>query len=100
MTPEQQKLLQETYEMSKENNKMLHAARRSAFIGGLFKMAMYAAFIILPSYFFYTNIVPMLTDMGQKAGAAQGKMQNAAGQVQNVSDTLNQYKELLNGVKP
>jgi hypothetical protein len=98
MTPEQQKLLQETYEMSKENNKMLHSARRSAMIGGILKMAMYAAFIILPSYFFYTNIVPMLTDMGQKASAAQGKMQNASGQVQNVSNTINQYKDLINGV--
>lgn len=97
MTPEQQKLLQETYELTKENNKMLHSARRSAFIGGIFKLAMYAAFIVLPAYFFYTTIVPMLNDTMQKVNAVQGTVNNATGQLQNVTGTLDQYKSLLNG---
>ena len=97
MTPEQQKLLQETYELTKENNKMLHSARRSAFIGGLFKMAMYAAFIVLPAYFFYTTIVPMLNDTAAKVNAVSGKVQGAAGQLQNATNTIDQYKALING---
>jgi preprotein translocase subunit SecY len=97
MSPEQAQLLKETYELSKENNKMLHSARRSAFIGGLLKMAMYAAFIILPSYFFYTNIVPMLTETANKVNTVQEKVQGAAGQAQTISNTINQYKDLING---
>lgn len=97
MTPEQERLLKETFELAKENNKMLHSARRSAMIAGFLKMAMYAAFIVLPAYFFYTNIVPMLTDMGQKVGAVQQKAQSVGNQVQQAQDTVKQMQGLLNG---
>ena len=97
MTPQQEQLLKETYELAKENNSLLRSARRSAMIGGFLKMAMYAAFIVLPAYFFYTNIVPMLTETAAKVNTVQQKVQGAQSQVQNVTNTLDQYKSLLNG---
>jgi hypothetical protein len=97
MTPEQHALLLETHQLVRENNKMLHAARRSAIIGGILKIAMYAAFIVLPTYFFYTNIVPMLTATSEKVGAAQETVQDATQKMQNITNTIEQFKSLLNG---
>lgn len=97
MTPEQEALLKETYELARDNNKMLHAAKRNAFIAGTFRVVMYAAFIVLPMYFFYTTIVPMLNDTAAKVNSVSAKVQGAQTQVQSMGDTLQQYKNLLNG---
>lgn len=97
MSPEQERLLKEVYELTKDNNCMLRSARRSAFIGGALKMAMYAAFIILPAYFFYTKIVPMLNDTAAKVNTVSAKVQGAGAQVQQAQDTLQQVQGLLKG---
>ena len=50
--------LEEILRLTKENNRMLHKMRRSAFLGGLFKFIMWAAFII----------IPLLAPVAQKLG--------------------------------
>lgn len=97
MTPEQERLLKETYELVKDNNSMLRSARRSAIIGGFLKMLFYAVMIVLPTYFFYKSVVPMLTNVGDKYQDASAKAQSVGAQVQQAKDTLQQVQGLMNG---
>ena len=53
--------LQEIYRLTKENNQMLHAMRRNAFLGGLFKFIFYAVvFIALPAWVYITYLAPVM----------------------------------------
>ena len=41
-------LLRETYRLTRENNELLHRARRSAFFWGFIKFLIYAALLLAP----------------------------------------------------
>ena len=48
----------ELLRLTKENNKMLHAMCRSAFFGGIFKLLMWAAFIIVLLWLYMQYLAP------------------------------------------
>ncbi|HUQ30114.1 MAG TPA: hypothetical protein VM103_01190 [Candidatus Paceibacterota bacterium] len=59
MTPEEKKLLEETLSLSRENNRMLHALRRSAWIGFIWKVLLWAGFILVPLYLYQQYLGPI-----------------------------------------
>jgi predicted PurR-regulated permease PerM len=60
----EQELLRETYRLAKENNKMLHAMRRNAFLGGLLKIVIYfVLFIVIPVWLYMTYLAPVVDQM-------------------------------------
>ncbi len=73
-------LLQETYRLSRENNKMLHSMRRTAFWGGLLKVVIYLGLLGIPFWFYLTYLAPVMQSMQQTMSRIQGT--NAEAQAQ------------------
>ena len=61
--------MKEMYAMTKDNNRMLHGMRRSAMIGGLFKVIFYVVFVIVPLWYAVQYLAPL---MNQALSAAAG----------------------------
>jgi hypothetical protein len=59
MTPEDRKLLEATYELANENNKILRSMRNSARLDKVFRYG-YWIIIILISYFAYVAVQPYM----------------------------------------
>ena len=84
-------MLRETYRLSKENNQMLHAMRRNAFWGGIIKFIIYAAFVIVPLWFYMQYLAPVMNE----ALSAMQQMQGTGAKAQaQLSDFQNMIKEL------
>ncbi len=87
--------LQEIYQLVRENNRMLHAMRRGAFWGGLFKFIIYAAFLLAPIWFYQQY---MSQTVQQLLGAMQ-TMQSSGAQAQanlsGIQDALKKAEQYL-----
>lgn len=84
--------LNEIYELAKDNNKMLKAMRRDAFVGGILKFVVWVfMFIVLP-YVAWLFIQPYL----QGAVDTYQKVQNTADTVNTTTNAnLSQFQDLL-----
>ena len=58
---EEEKLV-EMYELTKENNKMLHAMRRNARIAGIFKAIFWVLILFVIPYISWLYVQPYVTD--------------------------------------
>ena len=61
--PEQQelrKLLEETLEVSKDNQRMLHAMRRNAWASFFIKIIFWIIVLVLPLYLYSSYLAPLL----------------------------------------
>jgi hypothetical protein len=85
--------LEQVLKLAKENNKMLRAMRRNAWIGGFLKLILWAAFIILPLWLYMTYLAPVMEGMMQTMNQIQG----ANAQAQAQFGELNGYMQKLQG---
>ncbi len=94
--------LDDVYELAKENNRMLHAMRRDAFVGGIIKFVIWIAiFIVIPYVVYVTYLEPQLQGIqsayqqfNESAGTLSGAandLEQLKNQVPNFSDLLNQF---------
>lgn len=97
MNEEQYELLKRTFALVSENNRMLHAQRRNAFIGSVIKMVLWAAFIILPLYYLLPMLNNAMTQLNKVQGAlnqVQGATQQVSTQFGGINDVINQLQDL------
>ncbi|MEN9413399.1 MAG: hypothetical protein RLZZ342_486 [Candidatus Parcubacteria bacterium] len=94
MPPTNEKL-DEIYKLTRENNRMLHAMRRNAFLGTIFKLVLYAAFLIVPLWLYMQYLAPMLTQMQNTMQQVQGTGAQAQAQVQGLQQVLSGLKEYI-----
>ena len=94
MTPEEKKMLVDTYELSKENNVILKKMRRSALISSSFRV-IYILIILGLTYGSYVLIQPYIDQMR----GLYGSVQDTVGQVQGVGGSLGGLQNLLNDLK-
>lgn len=87
-----QQLLQETYRLARENNRMLHAMRRNAFWGGLLKFIIYAALLSAPIWFYMTY----LNDSVQRMMRAIDSMQQTGVKAQ---EQISGFEEAWNNLQ-
>ena len=67
--------MQEMYRLTKENNKMLHSMRRSAFWGGLIRWGLYILlFIVAPLWFYNVYLQPILGKISDTNACAQSQI--------------------------
>lgn len=71
MTPDDRKLLEETYELAQENNKILRSMRNSARLEKFFRYS-YWIIIIVISYFAYVAIQPYMAMMKSVTSGGSG----------------------------
>jgi hypothetical protein len=96
MSPDEKELLDRTYRLAKENNQMLRSMRRSAFIGGLIKILIYAAVIGIPIWFYFAYIHETLNSALRAIEQVQGSMDSAGAQLRvPISD----LSGILDGLK-
>lgn len=86
------KKLEELYTLTKDNNRMLRAMRREAFVGGILKLVWWVVVLIVLPYLIYVwYLEPYLSQILTAYETAQGQ----AGQV---TETVNQLKEATSGL--
>ncbi|MFM2414888.1 MAG: hypothetical protein RI911_581 [Candidatus Parcubacteria bacterium] len=85
MNEEQYELLKKTYTLASENNRMLHASRRNAFVGSIIKIGIYAALVIVPLWY----VMPYLQATMSALNTAQQKMQEVQGAVNKIQGATN-----------
>ena len=92
MTPEEKSLLERTYRLSEENNKILRGMRRTATYGLIARIVYWGIILILGfgAYYFIQPYITSLLSITGQAGGLQGVM-DSLGQAQNAA---NQLKDL------
>ena len=70
------RLLRETYQLAHDNNRMLHAMRRNAFIGGVFRILWLAFIIGVPLWIYFTYFQPAVEQFLQTTGEVQNTVQS------------------------
>jgi len=76
---------------------MLHAQRRSAFIGGIFKVVMWGAFVIIPLWLYMQYVAPMMQQMLETYQQLQGTNAAAQAQFSGFQDALQRFQSLYGG---
>jgi len=78
--------------LTKENNRMLHAMRRNAFLGGLFKFVLWAAFIIIPLWLYMQYLAPVMQNMMDTVNKIQGTSASAQAQFGGMNESLQKLR--------
>ncbi|MFA6095316.1 MAG: hypothetical protein WC767_00515 [Candidatus Paceibacterota bacterium] len=94
MTPEERKMLVDTYELSVENNKILRKMRRSALVSSFFRV-LYIAIILALTFGSYYLIQPYIDQLK----GVYGNVQDTVGKVNGATQSLGGLTELLNDLK-
>ncbi len=87
--------LEQLLRLAKDNNRMLRAMRRDAFIGGVIKLIVWAALIIIPFWLYLNYLAPVL----QSATSALQQVQQMQGVATGAQAQLGELSETLNGLK-
>ena len=61
MDPEMRRTLDEVFELTKENNRMLRALRRNQWLGFIFKIIIWAIVLLLPLYLYQQYLQPIVS---------------------------------------
>ena len=90
-----EKKLEEMYQATMENNRMLKSARRSAMVGGVVKAVWWVVILIVIPYLTWIYLQPYLdTIMGQYQ-AVQEKSTTLSTQAQDLQKQIGGFQELL-----
>ncbi len=88
--------LDEIYDLEKDNNRMLHAMRRSAFIWGMIKLIFYVLILVVaPLYIYSTWVQPFLDNASQTFHQVQGTGTSIQLQVDQVAALWNKFVSSL-----
>jgi len=87
--------LEEIFRLTRENNRMLHAMRRNAFLGGILKLAIYAAMVVIPLWLYLQYLAPVVNDMQKMLVQVQGTGAQAQAQVQGLQQLLGGLQQYI-----
>lgn len=82
-------LLQQTFEMTRDNNRMLHAMRRGAFFGGLFRLVFWVILIGGPIVFYYAYAAPYVDQILAAYAGIRGDVQSIKNVTSQIPDIRN-----------
>lgn len=91
---EDEELLERTYRISRENNQMLHSMRRSAFLGGIIKLIVWAALLGFPIWLYIQYVNPLLTSVTSTVNQVQEVGDEIGVQFDGVSSLINELRNL------
>ncbi len=84
--------LEDIARLVRENNRMLHAMRRNAFLGGLLKTIMWIALVIVPLWFYMQYLAPVMQGMLKTMNQIQGTSAGAQAQFGGFGDALKKFE--------
>ena len=85
----------EILRLTRENNKMLRAMRRSSLVGAVFKTIMWIVLIIVPLWFYVEYIAPVMESMLETYQQLQGTNAAAQAQFGQFTDSLDKLQSLF-----
>lgn len=88
-------LVRRTYELAKDNNRMLHAMRRNAFFSGVFRLILWVVAVGVPLYLYFVYFQPVVEQLMQSIGAMKAAGASAGAQAGQFSAQLSNLQELL-----
>ncbi len=98
-------MLEETYKLAKDNNKMLRRMRRAAWFSSILKLIFWAAIIGIPAWLYYEYAGPIVGQLMDTISQVQDvgtKLQNASNGVQQLQQldqgSTAQILDLLNSI--
>lgn len=92
MKEQEEPSLQEVYRLTKENNRMLKAMRRDAFIGGILKFVWWILILfVIPYVLFVIYLQPYLAQLQ----SAYEKVNSSADTVSGVANDFSKLKEQI-----
>ncbi len=87
--------MHELLQLTRENNRMLHAMRRNAFLGGIIKFIFYVLILIVaPLWVYSTYLAPVVQSMQQTMHQIQGANASAQNQFSSFETLLSQLQQL------
>lgn len=94
--------LGEVYKLAKENNHILKAMRRDAFVGGILKLVFWLAlFVVLPYIIYSIYLAPYLTSLQsayQDINTKADTLNNAAQDLEKLKAQFPNWQDLLNTI--
>ncbi len=96
-----QDLLKEIYHLTRENNEMLHAQRRSAFLMGILKFLLYVVLFAAPIWFYMTYVSgtldTLITEMNKIQGTTTVQQQKFQGFEKAIQDFRSKLPAFMQG---
>lgn len=86
-----EKKLEELFRMVQENNRMLHSARRSAFIGGIFKFVFWVLILVVLPYIAWLYLEPYFNTIMAQYQTLQSQSGALSSQASALQEQLNQF---------
>lgn len=84
--------LEELLRLTQENNRLLRAMRRNAWIGGIVKFVIYFALVVvIPLWLYATYLAPVLESTLETMNKIQGTGANAQAQFSDLQNLLKKY---------
>jgi len=90
MDPDEKKILEETLELSKENNKILKKLRTAMQVSRLFKIVYWTIIIgsMLGAYYYFQPLIDNLAGAYEGVTSLFGKGQGAVGSIPDITSLL------------
>lgn len=93
---DEQPSLHEIYRLTKDNNQMLHAMRRNAFLGSVVKFIFYIlVLVIAPLWVYSTYLQPLLADLQRTMSQVQGTNAKVETQFGSFENFLKQASSVM-----
>lgn len=89
-------MLRRIYDLAKDNNRMLHAMRRNAFVGGFFRLVLWAVAVFIPLYMYFVYFQPVISELTSSIGAMKAAGASASAQAGQFGAQLSNIQELFN----
>ena len=89
--------LEEILRLARENNRMLHAARRNAWLGGIIKFILWAAFIIIPLWLYMQYVAPLMQGMLDTYQQLPGSSASVQAQFFGLQEALQKIQSMYGG---
>lgn len=86
-------LLEQILKLTRENNRVLHAMRRNAWLGGIFKLVVWAGLIILPFYLYAQYLAPVMQSAMDTINQVQGTGAKAQAQFGDINAAMKKLQD-------
>ena len=89
--------LDELLRLTKDSNRMLHSMRRNAWLGGIFKLVIWAAFLLIPIWLYMQYLAPVVNQMLKTYQHIQGTNAQAQAQFSGIQEALQKFQSMYGG---
>lgn len=90
-------LLEETYRLARDNNRMLHAMRRNAFLSGLVRVIFWVAIVGFTVWSYMQFVDPVLQSVVRASAQIQAVGGSAGAQISDLQNAINSIKGVIPG---